>query len=75
LAPELPTQDPGNSCVSGHCEHYGTTCCVKVKTIQKPGNTKVGSITVPLTSRLNGLDQSVLQIKTKTLPWDHSCSP
>ncbi len=29
------------------------------------GNTKGGSITVPLTSCLNGLDQSVLQIKTK----------
>ncbi len=31
----------------------------------KPGNTKGGSITVPLTSCLTGLDQSVLQIKTK----------
>ncbi len=30
-----------------------------------PGNTKGGSITVPLTSRLTGLDKSVLQIKTK----------
>ncbi len=30
-----------------------------------PGNTKGGSITVLLTSRLTGLDQSVLQIKTK----------
>jgi hypothetical protein len=30
-----------------------------------PGNTKGGSITVPLTSRLTGLDYSVLQIKTK----------
>ncbi len=30
-----------------------------------PGNTKGGSITVPLTSCLTGLDQSVLQIKTK----------
>jgi hypothetical protein len=29
------------------------------------GNTKGGSITVPLTSCLTGLDQSVLQIKTK----------
>ncbi len=29
------------------------------------GNTKRGSITVPLTSCLTGLDQSVLQIKTK----------
>ncbi len=28
----------------------------------KPGNTKGGSITVPLTSCLTGLDQSVLQI-------------
>ena len=31
----------------------------------EPRNTKGGSITVPLTSCLNGLDQSVLQIKTK----------
>jgi hypothetical protein len=31
---------------------------------QTAGNTKVGSITVPLTSRLTGLDESVLQIKT-----------
>jgi len=30
-----------------------------------PGNTKGGSITVPLTSCLTGLDKSVLQIKTK----------
>ena len=30
-----------------------------------PGNTKGGSITVPLTSCLTGLDKSVFQIKTK----------
>jgi hypothetical protein len=30
-----------------------------------PGNTKGGSITVPLTSCVTGLDQSVLQIKRK----------
>ncbi len=30
-----------------------------------PGNTEVGSISVPLTSCLTGLDYSVLQIKTK----------
>ncbi len=38
------------------------------KTVLKrtePGNTKGGSITVPLTSCLPGLDLSVLQIKTK----------
>jgi hypothetical protein len=35
--------------------------CVKVK----PGNTIGGSISVPLTSCLTGLDYSVLQIKTK----------
>ncbi len=34
-------------------------------TMVEPGNTKGGSITVPLTSCLTGLDQSVLQIKTK----------
>ncbi len=33
--------------------------------ILQPGNTKVGSITVPLTSCVTGLDLSVLQIKTK----------
>ncbi len=31
----------------------------------EPGNTKGGSITVPSTSCLTGLDESVLQIKTK----------
>jgi hypothetical protein len=31
----------------------------------KPGNNKGGSITVPLTSCLTGLEQSVLQRKTK----------
>jgi hypothetical protein len=30
-----------------------------------PGNTKGGSITVPLTSCLTGLDYSVLQLKIK----------
>ncbi len=35
------------------------------QTILTPGNTKGGSITVPLTSCLTGLDWSVLQIKTK----------
>ncbi len=33
--------------------------------IVQAGNTKGGSITVPLTSCLTGLDLSVLQIKTK----------
>ena len=33
------------------------------------GNTKGGSITVPLTSCLTGLDKSVLQIKTKIVSW------
>ncbi len=33
--------------------------------IEVAGNTKGGSITVPLTSCLTGLDLSVLQIKTK----------
>ncbi len=39
--------------------------CFHWSGIHKPGNTKKGSITVPLTSCLTGLDQSVLQIKTK----------
>ncbi len=29
------------------------------------GNTKGGNIIVPLTSRLTGLDESILQVKTK----------
>jgi hypothetical protein len=33
--------------------------------IDRAGNTKGGSITVPLTSCLTGFDYSVLQIKTK----------
>ncbi len=38
---------------------------VELSRIVKSGNTKGGSITAPLTSCLTGLDQSVLQIKTK----------
>jgi hypothetical protein len=34
-----------------------------------PGNTKGGSITVPLTSCLTGLGKSVLEIKTKIVTW------
>jgi hypothetical protein len=33
----------------------------------RSGNTKVGSITVPLTSCLTGLYKSVLQVKTKVV--------
>ncbi len=33
----------------------------------RPGNTKGGSITVPLTSCLTGLEESVLQINTKII--------
>jgi hypothetical protein len=36
-----------------------------VLTLLDAGNTKGGSITVPLTSFLTGLDLSVLQMKTK----------
>ncbi len=36
-----------------------------VSPIEEAGNTKQGSITVPLTSCLTGLDKSVLQRKTK----------
>ncbi len=41
--------------------------CNRTKVIygNKPGNTKGGSITVPLTPCLTGLEESVLQIKTK----------
>jgi hypothetical protein len=37
-----------------------------------PGNTKGGSITVPLTSCLTGLYQSVLQLKTKIVSCCHT---
>jgi len=37
----------------------------EISPLDRPGNTKGGSITVPLTSCLTGLDLSVLQIKTK----------
>jgi hypothetical protein len=40
-------------------------CSVTVQHILYSGNTKGGSITIPLTSCLTGLDKSVLQIKTK----------
>ncbi len=43
------------------CKHSGSWPSADVK----PGNTKGGSITVPLTSCLTGLDQPVSQIKTK----------
>jgi hypothetical protein len=39
-----------------------------------PGNTKGGSITVPLTSCLTGLDWSVLKIKTKIVSY-HTADP
>ena len=39
--------------------------CIPKKIIPCARNTKGGSITVPLTSCLTGLDQPVLQIKTK----------
>jgi hypothetical protein len=38
----------------------------------KPGNTEGGSIIVPLTSCLTGLDQSVLHIKTKNCQLSYS---
>ncbi len=40
-----------------------------VLTLLDAGNTKGGSITVPLTSCLIGLDLSVLQIKTKIVSY------
>ncbi len=46
------------------------SCAVQIATVKQTrspgsGNTKGGSIIVPLTSCLTGLDKSVLQIKTK----------
>ncbi len=40
-------------------------CMGHINSNLNAGNTKGGSITVPLTSCLTGLDQSVLQMKTK----------
>ncbi len=42
---------------------------VSASQLLPPGNTKWGSITVPLTSCLTSLDQSVLQIKTKIVSY------
>ncbi len=46
---------------SNYCLHFSK----RTVAIDEPGNTKGGSITVPLTSCLTGLDYSVFQIKTK----------
>jgi hypothetical protein len=48
---------------------FSAICCVmaflQYPTLRvKPGNTKGGSISVPLTSCLTGLDRSVFEIKT-----------
>ncbi len=42
---------------------------VQINCNVQPGNTKGGSITVPLTSCFTGLDESILQIKTKIISW------
>jgi hypothetical protein len=49
----------------GHDRNSFQNCFSKYRA----GNTKGGSITVPLTSCLTGLDSSVLQIKTKIVSW------
>ncbi len=53
-------------------DHFPSHLCqanvsIRMLILARPGNTKGGSITVPLTSCLTGLDQSVLQIKTKNV--------
>jgi hypothetical protein len=53
-----------------NCHEYSPQLChlvlpAKILRWDKPGNTKEGTISVPLTSCLTGLDWSVLQIKTK----------
>ncbi len=59
---DINTQQNGNM----HKGHQYNGSKINVIPIVASGNTKVGSITVPLTSCLTGLDfQSVLQIKTK----------
>jgi len=45
--------------------HVVTAGVSKFSSSLRAGNTKGGSITVPLVSSLTGLDSSVLQIKTK----------
>ena len=42
---------------------------LQLSSLTTPGNTKGGSITVPLTSSLAGLDLSVLQIKTNIVSY------
>jgi hypothetical protein len=59
-----PTVFPGRDCIE-LCYAY----CYR-----NARNTKVGSITVPLTSCLAGLDFSVLQIKTKIVS-SHTADP
>jgi hypothetical protein len=44
---------------------FNFICNLRMGPLAKAGNTKGGSITVPLTSCLTGLDYSVLEIKTK----------
>ncbi len=56
-----------------HAMHLLSSAAVRPKLELKtrPRNTKVGSITVLLTSCLTGLDLSVLQIKTKIVSYHH----
>ncbi len=50
-----------------HSYAFGIYEKIFYKKLEITRNTKRGSITVPLTSCLTGLDESVLQIKTKIL--------
>ncbi len=65
---ELPVQAPSifTDITLGQ-KRLGVTNTPTCYTMLVIGNTKGGSITVPLTSCLIGLDQTVLQIKTKTV--------
>ncbi len=49
------TLSPGNSCASGYCKEYGTTCCTKAKTI--PGHSNLYNLNVD-THGLNLLKDS-----------------
>ncbi len=63
--------EPGNDVIKLNASQFAIwrhkLACLSLKNVATPSpeNTKGGSITVPLTSCLTGLDLSVLQIKTK----------
>jgi hypothetical protein len=60
------TLNTATLCIQCHYAEYRYDECRELLIVMlKAGNTKGGSITVPLTSCLTGLDSSVLQMETK----------